>query len=358
MSNLEGIKMAKKRKTLPKDFEELIKTGDIEALKKVYEKCELNAYTGYCKSNALFLNGVPDELVRWLVEQGVDINYRDDYGETALHHRVGRGENVSLLLELGADIEATTRRGDTPLHKAAKRYQAQAVHELISLGARISSTNYENYTPLESALSQCQNANITNMAKVARVFLDAGNPIPTTARELVTAIGERFEFYRDRFNVEYLQETEEALKCLYEMFGVEPVKKIRKHDGVSPIAVTNATWQKQHNELWEYLVPGSGHAHTVQGEVIRITGRISHEVLDNGGINWDHDYRKMLKALIQHLGAGAALNNEDLKKASEAAEALNRGMGDDEPACLCELAVKWVLANPDPIKMEKVDYKR
>ena len=33
--------MAKKRVTLPKDFDELLKVGDIEALKAVYDKCEL-----------------------------------------------------------------------------------------------------------------------------------------------------------------------------------------------------------------------------------------------------------------------------------------------------------------------------
>ena len=34
--------MAKKRVTLPKDFDELITVGDIEALKAAYDKCELS----------------------------------------------------------------------------------------------------------------------------------------------------------------------------------------------------------------------------------------------------------------------------------------------------------------------------
>ncbi|MFC9712453.1 hypothetical protein ACFTRD_30480 [Paenibacillus sp. NPDC056933] len=41
--------------------------------------------------------------------------------------------------------------------------------------------------------------------------------------------------------------------------------------------------------------------------MIRITGRVSHEVLNNGGGNWDAEYRKMLDALTRHLGSGAPL---------------------------------------------------
>ncbi|MDK8193797.1 hypothetical protein QP794_27315 [Paenibacillus sp. UMB7766-LJ446] len=64
------------------------------------------------------------------------------------------------------------------------------------------------------------------------------------------------------------------------------------NDGTAPIQITATTWSKQHQELWEYLIPPQGHAQTVQGEVIRITGRVSHEVLNNGGGNWDAEYRK------------------------------------------------------------------
>lgn len=62
--------MARKRKTLPKNFNELIEAGDITALQEVFTMCELDAYGGYSKTTALSFFNVPDELVRWLVEQG------------------------------------------------------------------------------------------------------------------------------------------------------------------------------------------------------------------------------------------------------------------------------------------------
>ena len=45
----------KKRVTLPKDFGELVKVGDIEKLKAVYEKCELYAHDGRCERNTALI---------------------------------------------------------------------------------------------------------------------------------------------------------------------------------------------------------------------------------------------------------------------------------------------------------------
>ncbi|MDR0480427.1 MAG: hypothetical protein LBG66_00920, partial [Gallionellaceae bacterium] len=65
----------KKKKTLPKDFKELIEAGDIAALKAVFDDREFDARGGFYKEEtALHFWGVPDELVRWLVVQGLDIN--------------------------------------------------------------------------------------------------------------------------------------------------------------------------------------------------------------------------------------------------------------------------------------------
>lgn len=41
--------------------------------------------------------------------------------------------------------------------------------------------------------------------------------------------------------------------------------------------------RKQFSWLWDYLVPMGGSAETVQGEVVRIAGRIGGELFNNGG---------------------------------------------------------------------------
>ena len=67
--------MAKKRVTLPKEFKDLMDEGNIEALKAVYDRCELTAHDGrFSLCTPLHMGGVPDELVIWLVEKGLSIS--------------------------------------------------------------------------------------------------------------------------------------------------------------------------------------------------------------------------------------------------------------------------------------------
>eukprot|EP01035_Chromulina_nebulosa_P001220 gene1220-1643_t len=116
-----GDNMAKsKRKTLPKNFEELLAAGDLAALKAVFAGCELDARGGVFKQSALAFAACPDELTRWLVEQGADLSAADAYGETPLHARAGHWKgDVALLIALGADVNHRAGGRGTPLHRAA-----------------------------------------------------------------------------------------------------------------------------------------------------------------------------------------------------------------------------------------------
>jgi hypothetical protein len=260
---------------------------------------------------------------------------------------------------LGANIGLTDKYKSTPLHTAAGFYRVDTVRLLMERGANIHAENSSGQTPLAYALIRCRNADIANMAKIAELLLGAGARVTPDMAESVRNIGNDFEFHRESFNKDYLAETDAGLTKLYELFDVEPVAGRRVHDGVSPITVTAAKWQKQHNELWEYLVPSQGAAKTVQGEVIRITGRVADELYRNGGCNWDANYRKMLDALLAHLASGTPLSASELNEANAMIKVIRpNGDGDDETDKLCELAVKWVLQNTLPIKLGKTDYKR
>lgn len=351
--------MGKKKKTLPKNFDELINTGDISALKEVFSQCELDARGGYSKSTALSYFKIPDELVRWLVEQGADINACDSYGRTPLHEQASSWTaNVQLFLDMGADIEAVDNDNETPLFAAAGSFKPNAVQTLIANGANIYAENRVKQNPLAKALSWCNNADIVYMTEVAEILLNAGVIVTPEMKESVKRIGKDFEFHRERFNKEFLPQTDEALSRLYELFDVAPIEKRTTHDGIAPISVTTTTWQAQHNELWNLLIPSGGHAKTIQGEVIRITGKVSYEILDNGGANWDNDYRKMVNALIPYFSLGTSLDATDFQEAKTLVKELNSGSDNDKLERLCELAVHWVLRNPNPIILEQPDYKR
>lgn len=50
----------------------------------------------------------------------------------------------------------------------------------------------------------------------------------------------------------------------------------------------------------EYMI-GIGVPVTVQGEVIRISGKLAYEILDNGCCNWDSDFKSMADALYRYI---------------------------------------------------------
>ncbi|WCM26190.1 hypothetical protein NDN01_19595 [Sphingomonas sp. QA11] len=126
-------------------------------------------------------------------------------------------------------------------------------------------------------------------------------------RAFVTRIGTDFEFHRANFNKDSRDAASTAPDRLYALFDVSPVRCRALHDGRSPIVATADRWQDRHQQLWVLLVPSSGAAASVQGEVIRISGRIADELDGNGGANWDAQYRAMADAWLAHVGSGKAL---------------------------------------------------
>ncbi|RYF89445.1 MAG: ankyrin repeat domain-containing protein [Caulobacteraceae bacterium] len=369
-----------KKKTLPKDFDALLKAGDMAALTAVFDACERDARGGYGKQTALAFNDAPEALIRWLVEQGADLEATNTWGRTPLHEHAGSWNGkVEVLLDLGADIHATDPSGDTPLHKAATSAKPEAVRILLARGARADAVNRAGLTPLAAGLQACSNAQIEAMAEIAALLLAAEPPLatpglfdrirravsggggaarpgPAEHRAFVQRIGENFEFHRAGFNPEFLQQTSDGLDRLYALFDLPPVARRRMHDGAGPIVATPGRWQDQHQELWALLVPSSGAAATVQGEVIRIAGRIADEIDRNGGANWDADYRRMGKAFLAHIASGAPLSDADQARAAELIQRARTldGVGEG----LCELSVRWVALNPAPVAPGATDYAR
>lgn len=349
--------------TLPKDFKDLLKTESLDELKNIFTKCELEAKGDYNKCTALAFDECPHELAKWLVEQGANIEAEDHYGNTPLQNRAfSYHGNIPSLIELGANVKVSNKNG-TPLHIAAERHIHENLVILLNHGAELEVLmkygygDNEPYTPLELTLRTCNNIDIEATVEISKTLLNAGAKKTERMKQFVTEIGEQFEFYRDRFNTEHVDDTVVALHELYKIFEVEPVPMRVIHDGVTPIEVKSTNWKKQHAELWELLVPGGGQAKTVQGEVIRITGRVARELLDNGGMNWDADYRKMVSSFYDFVQQGNKLTedeNEELAKVVAEVKVRNS----DNIYRMSELGVNWVMKNRVPIILETVNYDR
>ena len=135
------------------------------------------------------------------------------------------------------------------------------------------------------------------------------------------------------------------------------------HDGVSPIIVPDGDEDKAFQALWDYLVPPRGKAQTAQGEIIRIAGRVQYEFLDNGCINCDEDFKKMLDAFLQYLQLGKGFDEEDLKTAGVLVNLIkengDQGFIDDKLILvLCSCAMTWVKQNTEVMSPLTAEYIR
>ena len=95
------------------------------------------------------------DLVRFLIENGTDVNVLDDsFFKTALHRAAISGHrNVAeLLLAKGADVDARSSAISTPLHYAVEQGHKEITELLIAKGADVNAKKSADDTPLHSAV--------------------------------------------------------------------------------------------------------------------------------------------------------------------------------------------------------------
>ncbi|MEP0519248.1 MAG: ankyrin repeat domain-containing protein [Hyphomicrobiales bacterium] len=343
------------RKTLPDDFQKLLSDGDLDALKAVFETCQINAYERYSKTPALALRSCPDKLTYWLVEKGADVMTLDIYGQTPLHCRASyREANIAILLELGADLNLQSPSRGSPLHCTVGQLNMHHAKTLIDSGADVNARNRDGNTALDLALLYCSSVDLPNLVPYAEFFLKAGAIETPDMKTSLTGIGTSFEFRRSEINPEYIEAMSDALFRLYDLFNVDPVPRRKVQDGIASIAASFGSVDERHFELGQLLVPPSGAADTVQGEVIRISGKIYRELNHHGGVNWGSDFRKMAKAFSLHIRSAKRLSTDVCDEAERVIQEIETGYGDAEE--LLSMALDWVSLNPKPIKLSKPDY--
>lgn len=103
-------------------------------------RAELSAADEYSHGHTVLMRAALDgntERVKELIDQGADINQRDDNGRTALMFAVVNlhFETMKLLLEYGADVNVKSKQGGTALMAAALAGDLRMVQALLDKGA-------------------------------------------------------------------------------------------------------------------------------------------------------------------------------------------------------------------------------
>jgi uncharacterized protein len=120
-------------------------TGKLDLL--VREGFDVSAVTAPDKWNLLHralvsvsLKPQP-EIIRKLIEYGVDVNARDRYGNTPLHYaaRLKNPELIEMLVNAGAEIDPVNHDGLTPLRLmlSSKPTNLEAIELFLKCGANV-----------------------------------------------------------------------------------------------------------------------------------------------------------------------------------------------------------------------------
>lgn len=111
--------------------------------------------------------------------------------------------------------------------------------------------------------------------------------------------------------------------------------------------------EKEFRALWQSLVPDSGQASTVQGELIRSIARLRDEAERNGNANWDEGY-ELFCDFIEITTHSWRMSDPAVRERIETI--LNR-IRQPEIAYrdyalfdeLSDCAVEWCMRHPEPI---------
>ena len=101
------------------------------------------------------------EMVKWLIENGAEVNAKDTDHRTPLHHasNLGLFEVVQYLMENGANVNAKDNDDFTPLHDASfmtTNRSTEILEYLLENGAQIDAKTKSGWTPLHYATAYGQ----------------------------------------------------------------------------------------------------------------------------------------------------------------------------------------------------------
>lgn len=126
-------------------FDSLLNCGNnIDERKTIYTVSPLHNAIQFTKETH------SDEMLRFVLKCGAQIDIADGSGWTPLHHACKNGDMTAtkILLENNADVNAISSKHFFPIHIAAMNNHDQIIQVLLQHGAKIECQSDEKCTPL------------------------------------------------------------------------------------------------------------------------------------------------------------------------------------------------------------------
>ncbi|SEP23172.1 Ankyrin repeat-containing protein [Flavobacterium sp. CF108] len=133
-----------------------IQNGNIDNVKSFFKTRDINTTDNFNRTaiiNAALYNQTA--IIKWLLEQGADINLQDKNGYTALHFSAQEGniDSTMLLLENKANPNIKDIHGNTPAWVAIMNWKAGAnfdtLDQLVKKGTDLTIKNCANRSALD-----------------------------------------------------------------------------------------------------------------------------------------------------------------------------------------------------------------
>lgn len=111
-----------------------------------------------------------------LIKQGVDINFKNINGFTALMYaaQCGNEEIVQMLIDAGANVNIQDSIGDTALIYAANNSNETIVQMLIDAGIDVNIKNKIGNSALSSLINSSYLSEVAIVQKIVKIFIGAG----------------------------------------------------------------------------------------------------------------------------------------------------------------------------------------
>ena len=132
------------------------------------------------------------EMVKLLLDLGLDPDVRDDWGWTPLHVAINP-ETAKALIDGGANIHAKAKDGNEAIHSLIGENMLDSVKYLLSLGVDVDALGKNNITPLHQAV-------IFNHVDGAKMLLENGANIEAADNKGMTCL----HFARSEAMVKFL----------------------------------------------------------------------------------------------------------------------------------------------------------
>jgi ankyrin repeat protein len=146
--------MAEKNEYTLKNLMKMFVENDVKLFEEFIEKYGLNCTEKTDKRNLLMycILQKKNEFAKILIEMGIDLNYQDSSGYSALHFAAQENnlEIITILIKNNIKIDLVDNNGNSALWRAAfncKKIDREIIMELIKAGADIHKINNHGIAP-------------------------------------------------------------------------------------------------------------------------------------------------------------------------------------------------------------------